>query len=169
MSQIKEPTPKPLERRAVRALMWTERLVFFLIGSLLFIAALALLVRSAATLLVLITAPTSSTISVGSDFLDLILLVLMVVELAYTVVLSLRGSVLVAEPFLLVGLIAVIRRILVITVGEVSGAGSGKGGLNLASEVELGVLTGVVIAFVLSIVILRSRPRTEMIVLEHED
>ena len=169
MSQIKEPTPKPLERRAVRALMWTERLVFFLIGSLLFIAALALLVRSAATLIVLITAPTSSTISVGSDFLDLILLVLMVVELAYTVVLSLRGSVLVAEPFLLVGLIAVIRRILVITVGEVSGAGSGKGGLNLASEVELGVLTGVVIAFVLSIVILRSRPRTEMIVLEHED
>jgi len=169
MSLIKEPTAKPLERRAVRALMWTERLVFFLIGSLLFIAALALLVRSAATLLVLITAPTSSTISVGSDFLDLILLVLMVVELAYTVVLSLRGSVLVAEPFLLVGLIAVIRRILVITVGEVSGAGSGKGGLNLASEVELGVLTGVVIAFVLSIVILRSRPRTEMIVLEHED
>ena len=169
MSQIKEPTPKPLERRAVRALMWTERLVFFLIGALLFIAALALLVRSAATLLALITAPNASTISVGSDFLDLILLVLMVVELAYTVVLSLRGSVLVAEPFLLVGLIAVIRRILVITVGEVSSAGSGKGGLNLASEVELGVLTGVVIAFVLSIVILRSRPRTEMIVLEHED
>ena len=169
MSQIKEPTPKPLERRAVRALMWTERLVFFLIGALLFIAALALLVRSAATLLALITAPNASTISVGSDFLDLILLVLMVVELAYTVVLSLRGSVLVAEPFLLVGLIAVIRRILVITVGEVSGAGTGKAGLNLASEVELGVLTGVVIAFVLSIVILRSRPRTEMIVLEHED
>lgn len=163
------PQPKPLERRAVRALMWTERLVFFLIGALLFVAALALLVRSAVTLLTLIVSPTASTISVGSDFLDLILLVLMVVELAYTVVLSLRGAVLVAEPFLLVGLIAVIRRILVITVGEVGGAGSGKAGLNVGSEVELGVLTGVVIAFVLSIVILRSRPRTESIVLDHEN
>ncbi len=163
------PQPKPLERRAVRALMWTERLVFFLIGALLFVAALALLVRSAVTLWALISSPSASTISVGSDFLDLILLVLMVVELAYTVVLSLRGAVLVAEPFLLVGLIAVIRRILVITVGEVGGAGSGKTGLNLASEVELGVLTAIVIAFVLSIVILRSRPRTEMIVLDHEN
>ena len=166
---MEPPPPKPLERRAVRALMWTERLVFFFIGTLLFIAALALLVRSAVTLYTLIVSPTASTMTVGSDFLDLILLVLMVVELAYTVVLSLRGTVLVAEPFLLVGLIAVIRRILVITVGEVGGADSGRTGLNLASEVELGVLTGVVIAFVLSIVILRSRPRAEMTVHEHEN
>jgi len=165
-----EPTPpKPLERRAVRALMWTERLVFFFIGTLLFVAALTLLVRSAVTLYTLIVSPTASTMTVGADFLDLILLVLMVVELAYTVLLSLRGTVLVAEPFLLVGLIAVIRRILVITVGEVGGAGSGRAGLNLASEVELGVLTGVVIAFVLSIVILRFRPRAEMTVPEHEN
>jgi len=157
-----EPTPpKPLERRAVRALMWTERLVFFFIGTLLFVAALTLLARSAVTLYTLIVSPTASTMTVGADFLDLILLVLMVVELAYTVLLSLRGTVLVAEPFLLVGLIAVIRRIL--------GAGSGRAGLNLASEVELGVLTGVVIAFVLSIVILRFRPRAEMTVPEHEN
>lgn len=88
------------------------------------------------------------------------LLVLMVVELAYTVVLSLQGAVLLAEPFLIVGLIAVIRRMLVITVGEVSGATSTTSGTLGSHAIELAVLTGIVIAFVVAIYLLRSRPRT---------
>jgi uncharacterized membrane protein (DUF373 family) len=95
-----------------------------------------------------------SVSSFGSRFLDAILLVLMIVELAYTVILSLRGSVLQAEPFLIVGLIAVIRRILVITVGE-----AGPHGTSVAQSIgELGILTGVVVVFVGSIVLLRMRP-----------
>ena len=87
----------------------------------------------------------------------MILLVLMVVELAYTVLLSLRGSVLMAEPFLIVGLIAVIRRILVITVGEVGPSGSSVS----RNATELGILTGVVVVFVFSIFLLRRRPNRE--------
>jgi len=54
-------------------------------------------------------------------------------------------------------LIAVIRRILVITVGEVGPTGSTVS----ASAIELGILTGVVVVFVVSIFILRRRPQRE--------
>ncbi|MDQ6929038.1 MAG: phosphate-starvation-inducible PsiE family protein [Candidatus Eremiobacteraeota bacterium] len=40
-----------------------------------------------------------------------VLLVLMIIELAYTVMLSLRGTMLAIEPFLIVGVIATVRRI----------------------------------------------------------
>ena len=147
----------PAERAAIRTLAVAERFVFFIIGLLLFAASLALLARAVPMLIDIIASGTDSPIQVGTDFLDLVLLVLMVVELAYTVLLSLRGSVLMAEPFLIVGLIAVIRRILVITVGE-----HGPSGASVASSAyELGILTGVVIVFVASIFLLRRRPLRE--------
>jgi uncharacterized membrane protein (DUF373 family) len=48
--------------------------------------------------------------------LNELLIVLMVVEILHTVRISIRSHVLVTEPFLMVGLIASIRRILVITL-----------------------------------------------------
>ena len=45
-----------------------------------------------------------------------LLIVLMLVEILHTVRISIRSHVLVTEPFLVVGLIAAIRRILVITL-----------------------------------------------------
>ncbi len=53
-----------------------------------------------------------SVIDAGSHLLDDVLLVLILVEIVHTVVLSLRSHRLVAQPFIVVGLIAVIRRIL---------------------------------------------------------
>jgi len=151
------PSPTPFVRRATMALVWAERIVFFAIGLLLFLAALALLKTSVSVLFFMFVGGPESPIAYASQFLDAVLLVLMIVELAYTVILSLRGSVLQAEPFLIVGLIAVIRRILVITVGE-----PGQHGANLPSNVqELAILTGVVIVFVGAIVLLRSRPRED--------
>src|SRR5205814_10395813 len=47
--------------------------------------------------------------------LDRVLLILLVVELLYTVQVSFREHALMPEPFLLVGLIAAIRRVLVVT------------------------------------------------------
>ncbi len=149
-----------LQRLGVRYLRGVERLIFFIIGAMLFAAALALLSRALVVLWALCISPATETMSAGAAFLDVVLLVLMVVELAYTVVLSLRGVVLSAEPFLIVGLIAVIRRILVITVGEVKG-GSSSSQLTQNSAVELAILTGVVLAFVVSITMLRSRSRNE--------
>jgi phosphate-starvation-inducible protein E len=54
--------------------------------------------------------------------LDRILLILMIVEILYTVQVSVREHSLVPEPFLLVGLIATVRRLLVLTA-EVSTLG----------------------------------------------
>jgi len=150
------PSPLPFVRRATAALVWAERIVFFAIGALLFLAAIALLKTSVGVLFFMFVGGPEPPIGYASEFLDAVLLVLMIVELAYTVILSLRGSVLQAEPFLIVGLIAVIRRILVITVGE-----AGHGGSVSQNVLELAILTGVVIVFVGAIALLRTRPVRE--------
>jgi len=147
------PSPMPFVRRAVLGLVWAERIVFVAIGIMLFAAAILFLKQSVIVLYSML-ATSESPSTFGSQFLDVILLVLMIVELAYTVILSLRGAVLMAEPFLIVGLIAVIRRMLVITVGEM-----GPHGTNVSQSIgELGILTGIVVVFVGSIALLRARP-----------
>jgi uncharacterized membrane protein (DUF373 family) len=156
----------PAERAAIRTLAWAERAVFFIIGLLLFACALALLARSLPMLIAILGSGDASAIQIGTNFLDLVLLVLMVVELAYTVMLSLRGAVLSAEPFLIVGLIAVIRRILVITVGEFKGSNA-QPSFTTESTIELGILTAVVLVFVASIALLRTRRRVDSF--EHDD
>jgi len=139
-------------RGPVRVLIAAERAIFVLAGAMFFVAAFALTFRAGIELWQLIVGPSSEIISAGTDFLDVMLLVLMVVELAYTVIISLRGSVLRAEPFLLVGLIAVIRRMLVITIG-----GSGKG-VTPGQPIELLILTAIVLVLVASLVVLRRIP-----------
>ncbi len=148
------PPPHEFVRRAVISLVWAERAVFFAIGLLLFVAAVALVVECVRILIPMYAGGSSTAIDYASRFLDLVLLVLMLVELAYTVILSLRGAVLQAEPFLIVGLIAVIRRVLVITVGS---PGQRTNSITQNAS-DLAILTGVVIAFVGAIVLLRARP-----------
>jgi len=85
-----------------------------------------------------------------------LLLVLLVVEILYTVQVSFREHTLAPEPFLLIGLIAGVRRVLVITA-ELAEP------LNVTEIVfqrlmiELGVLTGLIVALVLSVMMLRRR------------
>jgi uncharacterized membrane protein (DUF373 family) len=145
---------------SVSLLVAAERAVFSFVGVLFFIAAFALAVRATADLWTLAMGPHATTMAAGTAFLDIMLLVLMMVELAYTVTVSLRGTVLAAEPFLIVGLIAVIRRMLVITIGDVSPSSPSNAAGGVGSQpVELGILTGVVLVLVGSIVLLRLRPR----------
>jgi uncharacterized membrane protein (DUF373 family) len=82
--------------------------------------------------------------------LDHVLLILLIVELLYTVQVSFREHALVPEPFLLVGLISAIRRVLILTAefGE-------KQGQVDAFVMELGVLTVLILALALSLVLLR--------------
>ncbi len=147
---------------SVRALLAAERAIFLFVGALFFIAAFALAVRATGDLWAMIAGPHAAIIAAGTAFLDLMLLVLMMVELAYTVIVSLRGTVLSAEPFLIVGLIAVIRRILVITIGDVNSGGSPASVTSTPAAttqpIELGILTAVVLALVWSIVLLRQKP-----------
>jgi hypothetical protein len=89
--------------------------------------------------------------------LDRLLLILMVVEILYTVQVSLREHTLVPEPFLVVGLIAGIRRILVLTA-EFSEILQQGGDAFRNAMLELGVLTLMVLALVGALVLLRRRP-----------
>ena len=92
--------------------------------------------------------------------LDQLLVVLMLVEIMHTVRISIHSHVLVTEPFLIVGLIACIRRILVITL---EAATLTKGGtwtpegasIFRASMYELGLLGFLILVLVTSIALLR--------------
>jgi Phosphate-starvation-inducible E family len=93
--------------------------------------------------------------------LDELLVVLMMVEILHTVRISIRSHVLVTEPFLIVGLIASIRRVLVITLQAATlakdGEWTGPGAISIfhASMIELGLLALVIFVLVVSITLLR--------------
>ena len=91
-----------------------------------------------------------------ATLLDRLLLILMVVEILYTVQVSLREHTLVPEPFLVVGLIAGIRRILVLTA-EFSELIEEGGDAFRNGMTELGVLTAMVLALVVAVALLRRR------------
>ena len=88
--------------------------------------------------------------------LDRILLILLVVELMYTVQVSFREHALIPEPFLLIGLIAAIRRVLVITA-EFAQVHDQPESVFKYFLIELGVLAVLIVVLVASLVVLRSR------------
>jgi uncharacterized membrane protein (DUF373 family) len=93
------------------------------------------------------------------NIIDRLLFVLMLVEILHTVHASIRSGTLLTQPFLIVGLIACIRRMLVITLQTSQYTGSGKWNtddLSLfhASMIELGVLAGLIVVLVGSIRVL---------------
>jgi uncharacterized membrane protein (DUF373 family) len=96
--------------------------------------------------------------------IDRLLFVLMVVEILHTVRVSFRSGTLVCEPFLVVGLIASIRRVLVITlessqVSQPSNWTPESQGLFNSTMLELGVLGGLILVMVISIYMLRHSGR----------
>jgi hypothetical protein len=108
--------------------------------------------------------------TIGTDILrvlDQLLLVLMLVEILHTVRITVRSHiVLAAEPFLVVGLIASIRRILVISLemSALTKAGNwAPDGESIfrASMIELGLLVVLVLVLVFSITLLRRSPASE--------
>ena len=134
---------------------WIEDLIYVALGILLAISAMGLIVHGGIDLVRALLAGLEARAIVG--LLDQILLALMVVELLYTVKVSFREHAVVAEPFLLVALIAAVRRILVITA-EFSAQTRPDDRLFRQVMSELALLTVLVLALVASVVILRRRP-----------
>jgi uncharacterized membrane protein (DUF373 family) len=92
--------------------------------------------------------------------IDRLLFVLMVVEILHTVRDSFRSGTLVCEPFLIVGLIASIRRVLVITLesSRVNAPGNwtpDSQAILDSTMLELAVLGGLILIMVVSIYVLR--------------
>ena len=84
------------------------------------------------------------------DLLDQILLILMVVEILYTVQVSFREHTLSPEPFLVVGLIAAVRRVLIITA-EFSKPEEVLEAAFRNAMMELGLLTVLILSLVFSL------------------
>ncbi len=94
------------------------------------------------------------------QLIDELLLVLMLVEILHTVRISIRSHELVAEPFLLVGLIATIRRMLVLgltveNLSRLEGWNASRQALLHESVLELGLLGLLVLVLVIAIYMLR--------------
>lgn len=144
------------------AIHWVEHLVYVVIGLMLI---LTLVMALAGTTKLLWDGIQDWA---GQDpifhIIDRLLFVLMLVEILHTVYASIRSGTLVCEPFLIVGLIACIRRILVITL-ETSQImrpdhwAVANQPLFYASMLELGVLALLIAVLVGSICFTRSSTR----------
>ena len=144
--------------RSSRAFLRVEVSAYLVIGVLLAITAAIGTVSATAALFKAALDPGASLSLVIT--IDRILQVLMVVEILHTVRVSFRKGALVCEPFLVVGLIASIRRVLVITMESSQAHEPGKWSPDAqklfdSAMIELGVLGGLILVMVASIYFLR--------------
>ncbi len=158
---------EPWVRAASNGFLWVEHAAYVALGTLIALAALLALVASG---MALWQAVTNWSAEHGIlRIIDRLLFALMLVEILHTVRASMRSGGLTCEPFLVVGLIASIRRVLVITLqSSESTTQAGQGGipdaaqkLFLDSMMELGVLAVLIIVMVVAIYILhkaRAKP-----------
>ena len=132
-----------------------EDAVYVGLGTLLAAIALGLLVAVAVAFVRALLGDALPDRAV--DLLDRILLILMIVELLYTVQVSFREHTIAPEPFLLVGVIAAIRRVLVLTA-EFGHTPQASPAVFQAFITELAVLTVLILVLVISLMLLRKRP-----------
>jgi len=148
-------SPQPEARAWIaRAFTAVEDVVYIGLGLLLAVSALGLLVSGVVSFgqSVLVSSLSLSIISL----LDRILLILLIVELLYTVQVSFREHALMPEPFLLVGLISAIRRVLILTA-EFGELGEKTETIFRHFVIELAVLTLLIVALAVALVLLGKR------------
>jgi uncharacterized membrane protein (DUF373 family) len=137
-----------------------QEILYIVVGLLLVVAAIGVIVGTVEELINSVGEGTDP-VTVGLLVLDRILLLLIVAELLHTLRIVLYEGDIYAEPFLLVGLIAVVRRVVVVTA-EVEQR-SGRPLTNLL--LELGMLALLALAFGAAIFLLRRgaprEPRVE--------
>jgi hypothetical protein len=140
-----------------RAFTRVEDIVYVGLGLLLAATALVLLGMGLVEFAGILISGTLAAHVV--DLLDRILLILMIVEILYTVQISFREHALLPEPFLIIGIIAVTRRTLVVTAELAKFVQSGEGPLR-GAMLELGLLSVMMLILVISLALLRRRGET---------
>jgi uncharacterized membrane protein (DUF373 family) len=145
--------PEPRLTTGVRnALAWIEEGLYIIVG-LILLAAAVLVVVGTVSGMVHDIRTRQSAVNIGIVLLDRILLLLIVAELMHTLrYVVLRGRI-VVEPFLFVGLIAVVRRVLIITAELEQQTPSGRALTN--QLLELGLLGFLALALGVAIYLVR--------------
>lgn len=138
-----------------------EVFIYYVVAVLLSLSAAAAIAYAGATLWIGLVHWTIATETLR--VLDQLLVVLMLVEILHTIRISIRSHILfAAEPFLVVALIATIRRMLLISLELTNltreGRWSGDGAsIFRASMIELGLLVILIPVLVFSITLLRGK------------
>ncbi|HEV2280069.1 MAG TPA: phosphate-starvation-inducible PsiE family protein [Acidobacteriaceae bacterium] len=152
-----KPDAATRTRHFVRSgLTAVEDLVYIGLGVVLAATAIYLLVIAIRSFVTALIAHALSGQVIG--LLDQILLILLVVELLYTVQVSFREHALVAEPFLVVALIATVRKILVLTA-QFSSLAESSEAVFRHSIAELSLLAVMVLVLVGSLILLHRNPQ----------
>jgi phosphate starvation-inducible membrane PsiE len=136
-----------------------ESAVLILVGAVLVVLAVMLLGSSVISLVHAVTEEKVREEAI--EILDSVLLVMMTMEIVYTVAISLESHTLVAEPFLIIGAIAAIRRTLVITATSTKDEHSAPEVFR-NTLIELGLLSFIVFAMSISIYILRKSSQYQL-------
>ena len=131
-----EPPPRAVVAGSIWVLEHAQDVVTVAVGVVLIVLAATLAVSGVITFISDLDRHWRMT-TAATELLDRVLLVLILVEIVHTVVLSLRAHRLAAQPFIVVGLVAVVRRVLFLLSSE-----------KAIPTAELGVLIGMVVAFV---------------------
>ena len=142
------------QRLADRVLGIAEDAIYWAIAVVLLAGSIALLAAQFNTMLHLRNAATKT---VMLEILDGLLLIFIFVELLYAVRSCLRSHEIVAEPFLIVGILAGIKEIVVLSVEAATLLPNGPEFSR--AVVEIGVLGAVVVALAGAAFILRERRR----------
>ncbi|UHC15069.1 phosphate-starvation-inducible PsiE family protein [Methylobacterium currus] len=153
-----------LTRLSAFVFLHTEHAIYAALGVLLALTAVMALVDAAG-----MTVKAISSVGAAAQLLDVVdrlLFLLMLVEILHTVRVSMRSGRLTCEPFLIVGLIASIRRVLVLTLQTAEQMHEAawtpqKEALFRASMIELGVLAGLILVMVVSIFLLHRARDTD--------
>jgi uncharacterized membrane protein (DUF373 family) len=159
VSEPEPPSPaelSPAERgRAsflLGGLVRFEELLYAAVGLLLATAAVLVLVGTVHELAHGISSG-AGAITTAVTALDRILLTLIIAELVYTLRFVLRTHEIVVEPFLVIGLIAVVRRILIVTAQFERPPAAGRALTNLL--LELGLLGFLALALAIALALIR--------------
>src|SRR5258708_37794984 len=141
-----------------------ELFVYVALGIVLSVTSV--LALGSATLLLLQGMRDWSSTSAIFLIVDRLMFVLMLIEILHTVRGSVRSGELTPEPFLIIGLIASIRNVLVITLKASEMTSEGHAAIESemlfrSSIVELAVLGALILIFVVSIYMLRRGPRPD--------
>ena len=131
-----------------------ENVVYLAVAVVLVVLAAIVLGSTAVKLTDL---PDLGVITTAAEVLDLLLLVFIVVELLYAVRTTLAERELLAEPFLLVGIIASIKEIVVLSVKAAEAIG--KGAAFRDQLWQIGVLAVVVVLLGTTAFLLRRKER----------
>jgi len=101
-----------------------------------------------------------------SRLLDSLLLVMMIVEILHTVGIMIKEHKLAIEPFLAIGIIAAVRRILIIKAEQVHPTPEHTAVFKM-TMLELGILAGMILTLVLCIFLLRRHGRDKAVKVEN--